>query len=169
MRSDVDAPQKIVVDGYNVIYADDALRKTAGRDIERSRKKLVSMLAAYLSSKDLRITVVFDGRGGLTDAEAVIPGKLEVVYSARYQTADDFIVAMISASPNPRSHIVVSSDRAHIRPAVSEIGCAVIESKDFLDRIRRSTRERAEGADEEKPRDGSDDTDYWLDRFERGS
>ena len=166
----MDAPQKIVVDGYNVIYADDALRKTAVKDIERSRKKLVAMLEAYLSNKDLRVTVVFDGRGGLADEEAAVPGKLQVVYSARYQTADDLIIAMVKASPNPRSHIVVTSDRAHIRPAVSEIGCAVIESKDFLERIRaKKTGKRGRGGDDEKPRGGSDDMDYWLDRFERGS
>jgi ribosomal protection tetracycline resistance protein len=99
----VDTPQKIVVDGYNVIFADDALRKTAAVDIERSREKLVSMLEAYLSNKDLRVTLVFDGRGGLTDAEAAVPGKLQVVFSARYQTADDLIVAMIKDSPNPTS------------------------------------------------------------------
>jgi len=165
----MDTPQKIVVDGYNVIYADDELRKTAGRNIERSRKKLVSMLSAYLSNRDLRMTVVFDGRGGLADVETVIPGKLQVVYSARYETADDLIVKMISASSNPRSHIVVTSDRAHIRPAVSEIGCAVIESKDFLARIRGRPSESPAGEEEKKPRGGSDDMDYWLDRFKRGS
>lgn len=165
----MDTPQKIVVDGYNVIYTDDALRKTAAANIERSRKKLVAMLAAYLSNKDLRVTVVFDGRGGLPDTEAAIPGKLEVVYSARYQTADELIVAMIKASPNPRSHIVVTSDRAHIRPAVAEIGCAVIESKDFLERIRGKKTGGGRGDGDEKPRGGSDDMDYWLDRFERGS
>ena len=169
MTTSVDTPQKIVVDGYNVIYADDALRRTAAGDIEGSRIKLLSMLAAYLSNKDLQMTVVFDGRGGLTDAEAVIPGKLQVVYSARYQSADDLIVSMIRSSPNPRSHIVVTSDRAHIRPAVAEIGCSVIESKDFLDRIRGKTPENPGGEEEKKPRGDADDMDYWLKRFEKGS
>ena len=169
MRAGVDTFQSIIVDGYNVIYADDALRKTAGGDIEASREKLLNMLAGYLANKNLRITVVFDGRGGLTDAETVIPGKLQVVYSPRHQTADDLIVAMISDSENPRAHIVVTSDRAHIRPAVSEIGCAVIESKDFLERIRGRVPEGKEREEEEKPRGGSDDMDYWLKRFERGS
>jgi predicted RNA-binding protein with PIN domain len=173
VRKKLESSQKIVVDGYNVIYADDGLRRIAGADIERSRRKLIKMAAAYLAGKELRITLVFDGRGGIADAETVIPGKLEVVYSARHQTADELIVKMIAGSQNPRSHIVVTSDRAHIRPAVSEIGCPVIESKDFLSRLRgRTKNSAAEPADresEEKPRGGSDDLDYWLDRFKRGS
>jgi predicted RNA-binding protein with PIN domain len=166
---ELDAPQKIVVDGYNVIYADDELRRVAASDIGRSREKLVSILARYLANKDLMVTVVFDGRGGLTDADAAVPGKLQVVYSAKYQTADDLIIAMIKASPNPRSHLVVTSDRAHIRPAVAEIGCAVIESKDFLERIRRRKARSRRRGEEDKPGGGSDDLDYWLKRFERGS
>jgi len=166
---ELDTDQKIVVDGYNVIFADDALRKIARGDIERSRRKLVSMVAAYLKEKDLRVTLVFDGRGGMTDAEAVIPGKLQVVYSARYQSADELIVSMIAGSPNPRSHIVVTSDRAHIRPAVAEIGCAVIESKEFLARLRGGPVKTPVSEDGEKPRGGSDDMDYWLERFRRGS
>jgi predicted RNA-binding protein with PIN domain len=169
MKSFMDAPQKIVIDGYNVIYADDKLRKTAAADIERSRSRLISLLGAYLANKSLWVTVVFDGRGGMTDTEAVIPGKLEVVYSARHQTADELIVAMIRSSPNPRAHIVVTSDRAHIRPAVAEIGCAVIESKDFLDRLHGKKREPSKSGDDEKSGGGSDDVGYWLDRFERGS
>ena len=165
----MDAPQKIVVDGYNVIYADDALRKIAKSDIERSRRKLVSMVAAYLKEKDLQVTLVFDGRGGMTDATAVIPGRLQVVYSARYQTADELIVSMIAGSPNPRSHIVVTSDRAHIRPAVAEVGCAVIESKEFLARLRGKPARKPGAGSEGKPRGGPDDMDYWLERFRRGS
>ena len=169
MSLELDTDQKIVVDGYNVIYADEALGKIARRDIERSRRKLVSMVVAYLKEKELRVTLVFDGRGGMTDAETVIPGKLQVVYSARYQSADEVIVSMITGSPNPRAHIVVTSDRAHIRPAVAEVGCAVIESKEFLARLRGRPAKDPVSDDEGKPRGGSDDMDYWLERFRRGS
>jgi ribosomal protection tetracycline resistance protein len=160
------AEQRIVVDGYNVIYADDELRPIAIKDMERARREFLARIADYLIGKELQVTVVFDGRGGLTDAETIVPRKLQAVYSAQGQSADELIVSMVATSRNPKSYIVVTSDRAHIQPAVAGCGCRVIGSKAFLERLsrkpRRSTREGAG----DKPHMGADDTDYWLDRFE---
>ncbi len=158
--------QRIVVDGYNVIYADDALRKMALKEMERARREFLRKIEAYIADKELRVTVVFDGRGGLTDAEALVPGKLQVIYSARHQSADDLIVSMIGTSDNPRSYIVVTSDRAHIRPAVAELGCRVIGAKTFLNRISGRVRLAPQGGDEEKPQPGAEDLDFWLGRFD---
>jgi predicted RNA-binding protein with PIN domain len=166
---ELNTEQKIVVDGYNVIYADDALRSIALKDMERARREFLSRIAGYLVDKELRVTVVFDGRGGLTDAEAIVPGKLQAIYSARHQSADDLIVSMVTTSGNPRSYIVVTSDRAHIRPAVAESGCRVIGSKAFLERLSGKAGSSSKGQEEDKPHPGEGDMDYWLDRFEHDS
>jgi predicted RNA-binding protein with PIN domain len=165
--------QKIIVDGYNVIYADDALRKIALRDMERARREFLSRIESYVSNKSIHVTVVFDGRGVLAETETIIPGKLQVAYSAGRETADDVIVSMVTGSDNPRSHLVVTSDRVHIRPAVAVLGCRSIGAKAFLDRIsgrgwrRKRQGGRAPGLEaDEKPKPGSDDRDYWLDQFE---
>lgn len=159
--------QQIIVDGYNVIYADDALRRVALGDMERARRNFVSRIEAYIGDKSLRVTVVFDGRGGLANTETVVPGKLEVVFTPGHQTADDWIVTRVRDSENPRAHLVVSSDRMHIRPAVAELGCPAIGAKAFLERI--TGRPSADGGDgETKPRPGQDDIEFWLRRFENG-
>jgi len=157
--------QKIVVDGYNVIYADDRLRRIALKDMERARRDLLSRIEAYIADKELRVTVVFDGSGGTTDTRAIVPGKLQVVFSARRQTADELIVSIITASEKPSSYIVVTSDRAHIRPAVASSGCHSIGAKSFLDRLSGKKPARSRPAKEEKPRPGSEDMNFWLDRF----
>ena len=162
----VGTPQKIVVDGYNVIYADDSLRRHALRDMERARREFLERIRAYLAGKKIQITVVFDGRSGMVDTESVVPGKLQVIYSARDQTADDLIISMISESDNPRAFLVATSDNAHIRPAVSRLGCTVIGAKGFLKRISPVGVAEDKEVGDEKPQTEDADIDYWLTEFE---
>jgi len=124
--------QKLIIDGYNVIYTDEGLRRTACRDLQGARDKLMELLKQYLKGRRVQITVVFDGRGGLASAEAVIPGMLQVLFSAGNDTADELIITTIRRSSSPRSFVVVSSDMAHIGRTAKGMGCEVIGSKRFL-------------------------------------
>lgn len=156
-------PQKLIIDGYNVIYTDDRLRKIACRDLDSARKAFLDALSAYLKSKSMQVTVVFDGRGALADAEALIPGTLQVVYSARGQTADEVIVATLKQSRSPQSYLVVSSDRTHIVSVARGLGCQVLGSRRFLERLARAGSE-AQQRDEEAETPPVD-TDFWLEEF----
>jgi predicted RNA-binding protein with PIN domain len=165
----VSAPQKIIVDGYNVIYADDSLRRHAIRDMERARRSFLGRVKSYIAGRNVQVTVVFDGRGGIADAETVVPGKLQIIYSARGQTADDLIIHMVSEAGAPQAYLVVTSDKAHIRPAVSRLGCQVIGAMSFLKRLEGAVNAKKERGQNEKPRIESDDIDYWLGEFEGGA
>ncbi len=158
-------PQKIVVDGYNVIYADDSLRRHALRDMQRARREFLDRIKTYLMGKQIQVTVVFDGRGGMVDSETIVPGKLQVIYSARDETADDLIISMVSRSGNPQAYLVATSDKAHIRPAVSRLGCEVIGAMGFLKRISQGGPAKGEKRVREKPEADGADTDYWLSEF----
>ena len=59
--------QRIIIDGYNVIYTDDRLRRKACKDLEGARAELLEMLKGYVRHRRLQVTVVFDGRGGVVD------------------------------------------------------------------------------------------------------
>jgi len=158
----VSSGQKLIIDGYNVIFTGEGLRRMAIKDRRSARDRLVEMLGDYLHNKRIQATVVFDGRGGIVDAESVLPGKLQVLYSTDRQTADDLIIVTIKGSGNPRSFIVVSSDGA-VRTEARALGCEVIGSKNFLERL---TQER-DSADKEptSPIEDFGDTNYWLERF----
>lgn len=157
--------QKIIVDGYNVIHADPRLqKKMAAGGTERAREGLIARIRAYIAARDVRVTVVFDGRGGLTDAEPVVPGRLQVIYSARGQSADDVIVETLHAASNPREFIVVTSDMADIGRSVSALGAKVMPSPAFLDRMRRTARGAPEAP---APADPEVDVDYWLEQFRK--
>lgn len=163
--------QKLIVDGYNVIHADPKLKKTVRAGMQGAREGLIARVLRYLEHKNVQVTVVFDGRGGITDAEVVLPGRLQVLYSATGQTADDFIVDTLFAHPNPREFIVVTSDMADIGSRVSPVGARVLSSSEFLERIRQGAaspaEEEAADAVEDEPPTPREDVDFWLEQFEK--
>lgn len=158
--------QKIIVDGYNVIHADPALRRSSTSEMRRARVELIERIREYLDEKDVQVTVVFDGAGVIVDTEPVIPGRLQVVYSASGQSADEFIVTTLNAYANPREYIVVTSDMADIGRSVRAMGAHVMSSSRFLERL-------AGGGADGVVRDNANehgtpgDVDYWLEKFER--
>jgi predicted RNA-binding protein with PIN domain len=153
--------QKLIVDGYNMIHADPELKRTVRHDLQAARRKLVARLTGYLESKNVRLTVVFDGHGGITDVDVEIPGRLQLLYSAAGQSADELIVEILESAANPREYIVVTSDMADIGRAARSMGVAVLSSREFLDRI--GSGEAEPGATDGPGEIG--DVDYWLGRF----
>jgi predicted RNA-binding protein with PIN domain len=156
--------QKLIIDGYNLIHADEGLRRTACKDLQGAREKLIELLKQYLKGRRVQITVVFDGHGGLANAESVVPGKLQALFSAGEETADELIIATVRRSSSPRSFVVVSSDMAHIGRTARSMGCEVIGSKRFLDRLVAGESRTGDGG-RTKTRGDLGDTDYWLKRF----
>jgi predicted RNA-binding protein with PIN domain len=135
--------------------------------MEAARRELISRLSAYLSRKDVQITVVFDGAGGLVDSEPLVPGRLQVLYSAAGQSADEVIVATLESHANPREFIVVTNDMADIGRAVRSVGANVMASAEFLARVG-GTHGEAPGWNArvgEKPDPSEDDVEYWLRKF----
>ncbi len=155
--------QNVIVDGYNVIHADTRLKKTVKRDLRAARQQLTDRIARYLETKNLQVTLVFDGRGGLTDVDIRIPGKLQILFSSSGQTADEVIVEMLYASSNPRKYTVVTSDMADIGRAARGLGAQLLSSREFLERIRVKPEAGKKEPEEETP---VEDIDYWLNKFE---
>lgn len=153
----------VIVDGYNVLHADADLKKRLGRDLQGARNALVRRVLRYLERKRLRITLVFDGRGGVTGVDTPLPGKLQVLFSRAGQTADELILETLRGSPNPRAFTVVTSDMTHIGREARSLGAEVLPSTGFLERIGEpGPRNEPAG-----PADGvAGDIDYWLEKFE---
>ncbi len=158
--------QKIIIDGYNVIHADGELKRCAQKDLNRSRVELIKRLKTYLQNKAVRMTLVFDGRGGLTDVEMILPAKLQVMYSPVGQTADELIITSLRSASNPREYIVITSDAADIGKEARSLGAEVVSSEDFLKRIGYDRRQ-AETESKEKPAPNEDDTAFWLRVFSK--
>ena len=130
------APPRIVVDGYNLIYAMPELARLVACDLERARDALVAKLAVYRSQRNVRVTVVFDGRGA-AGPQTRPPGGIEVVFSRAPQNADAKIKNMLALEKSPKSWTVVTSDNSIILFA-RDYGAKTIPSAEFATQLGRT-------------------------------
>ena len=82
----------LLIDGYNIIFAWDYLKKLAGDSLEAARSALTDRISAYKIFRDCEIILVFDAykvKGNPGEAERV--NGITVVYTKEAQTADAYI------------------------------------------------------------------------------
>ncbi len=102
----------LIIDGYNVIFAWDELKKTAAEaSIALAREKLIDILCNYKGYKGCELVLVFDGyrvpdnRG--TKEET---GGIRVIYTKENESADMFIEKLVYDTGKSYSITVASSD-----------------------------------------------------------
>jgi predicted RNA-binding protein with PIN domain len=155
--------EKILIDGYNLLYKDGVLKNQAERSLEEAREELIAAVAAYRSG-DTEIVVVFDGRGGQSRRRTPAPPGVLIRFSRYPQTADRLILEIIEREKRRRSLTVVTSDRKDIGRIAQAEGVRWISSESFLRRLQRIPRKPISGG--EKPAGPSaEEMDYWLKRF----
>jgi predicted RNA-binding protein with PIN domain len=118
-----------LIDGYNVIRQDPALRGREAERLESGRAallRLVAGIARRLPGDDF--TVVFDGAraGGAGQP----PGRVRVVFSRPPESADDVLLRL--ARETGTGGVVVSSDR-RVQDGARRAGCAAVNAPDFLE------------------------------------
>jgi len=123
---------RVIIDGMNVIGS----RPTGWwRDRDAAVRTFVEDLVRLAAHDGGDICVVFDGLlpAGLAEGPY---GGVEVVASGRRgrNAADDRVVEMVEADPDPGSVAVVTSDRA-LRDRVRRLGASVGGPMDLLRRI----------------------------------
>ncbi len=120
----------LVVDGYNVT-------KTGYPDLPLvdQRERLVYQLAALAARTGAEVTLVCDGAGGVSVPSAA-PRGVRVLFSDPGVLADDVIRALVTAEPEGRPVIVVTSDRA-VADSVRRRGAHPVPSAVLLARISR--------------------------------
>lgn len=89
---------------------------TDGLNLELLRRELLERLVRYKRDRGVRITAVFDARGGYNLRRQRENYKgIDVVYAGDGETADDVIIGWIRERRSGR--IIVTSDRAIIDEA----------------------------------------------------
>ena len=85
-------PEFLLVDGYNIIFAWDDLKKIAEDNLGLARKLIADILCNYASYKDCGVILVFDAykvAGGKGSVEKY--GSIHIVYTKEAETADAYI------------------------------------------------------------------------------
>lgn len=106
-------PDYLLVDGYNVIFAWDDLRRIAESNLDAARRRLMDILCNYAGYKRCVPILVFDAykvRGGVREVEKF--HNLYVVYTKEAETADMYIERSTHELAKERRTRVVSSDGA---------------------------------------------------------
>ena len=82
----------VILDGYNVIFAWDELRRLSGSDLSLARDSLTRLMCSYAAYRRVKCIIVFDAyhrKGGEGSIEKY--GNVTVVYTKEAETADTYI------------------------------------------------------------------------------
>ena len=105
------APEYLLVDGYNIIFAWDDLNELARYNIESARGKLMDILSNYQGYKKMTLILVFDAykvKGN--QGEVGMYHNIHVVYTKEAETADQYIEKTVHRIGHNGNVTVASSD-----------------------------------------------------------
>ena len=128
----------LLVDGSNIMHAWPELRALLKRDRDAARTRLSQMLSVIHDLEQVRLTLVFDGRG----AELVVecPNGLKTfshVFTPTGVTADDAIEQLVGQASDPAACVVATDDRAE-RQTIEALGAAGISADDLAAWVKRA-------------------------------
>ena len=138
------APRKkdyYIVDGYNVIYAWDELKKLVPEGFDGARQKLIDVLVEYQAYKGCELILVFDAykqKDNPGRKEDV--GGIHVVYTMEDESADMRIEKLIHEMSRSYSVCVVSSDGL-IQLCALRLGVRRMSSRELHDETAAARKE----------------------------
>jgi len=143
--------ERLIVDGYNIIFAWPELSAVKDVKLEDARDLLISILADYAAMTRQKVTVVFDShRRPDAEASAQTISGVQVVYSGRKTSADHVIEKLLFEAKASDEVTVATSDALQQVDAVlarrnEQIGDSRARSdlaRRLEDRLDARTRER---------------------------
>ncbi|MDE6657051.1 MAG: NYN domain-containing protein, partial [Oscillospiraceae bacterium] len=82
----------LLVDGYNIIFAWQELKKIADKSLDMARAKLIQKLSNYQGMRQCKLIIVFDAykvKNNTGSLEQI--GDISIVYTKEAETADTYI------------------------------------------------------------------------------
>ena len=126
----------LLVDAYNVIHADPALRALLREGVDRARDALAERIRAIHDAEGVHTVVVLDGRGDRAEVEHPHgSNSFEFLYAPAALTADGAIERMVARGREPGEMRVVSQDRM-IREAVRAMGAVALTAEELFEWAR---------------------------------
>ena len=91
-KPQLQGPEYVLVDGYNIIFAWDDLKKLAQDNLEMARTRLIDQLRNYQGFRQCPVIVVFDAYKVKNNPGSIERfGDFSVVYTKEAETADMYI------------------------------------------------------------------------------
>lgn len=128
------APKKreyLIVDGYNLIFAWDELKKLAGERLDLARSRLMDMLSSYCGYTKSELVLVFDGfRTPGNPGSRTEYHNIHVAYTKDGETGDAYIERIVDEIGKNYDVRVITSDNL-IRLSALRSGVLRTSSKEF--------------------------------------
>lgn len=158
------APRKreyLIVDGYNLIFAWDELKKLAAQRLDLARSRLMDALSSYCGFTKSELVLVFDGfRTPGNPGSRSEYHNIRVVYTKDGETGDAYIERIVDEIGKNYDVRVVTSDNL-IRLSALRSGVLRTSSKEFslelewaLEQIREIMKKSNLNAHTTKLKDG---------------
>jgi len=152
-RSTVKVPQlfslemadRVIVDGYNVIFAWQELSDLARINIDSARDALIDILSELASMIAGSVSVVFDAYKvkGHSSERMLLQG-IEVLFTAQEETADQYIERFTNEYGRKMRIAVITSDGLE-QIITRGQGCLLVSSRELqahIERLRKAMREK---------------------------
>ncbi len=126
----------LIIDGYNLIFAWDELRKISESDLALARDRLVLYACNYAAMKRCRVLVVFDAYRRIDNkGEEEQLGNVTVIYTKTKQTADAYIERTTYEIADEHTVRVVTSD-GDVQFIILGNGALRVSPKEFIEECR---------------------------------
>jgi predicted RNA-binding protein with PIN domain len=135
-----EGPEYLLVDGYNIIYAWDELRKIAAENLDAARERLIHLMCSYQSFRRCELIVVFDAykvKGNHGSVEKV--HNTSVVYTKEAETADMYI-EKVTKEIGRRHRVRVATSDGLEQIIIIGHGALRVTASELEDEVRRVER-----------------------------
>lgn len=136
--------KRLIVDGYNVIFAWEELTALAKTNLDAAKDKLISLLSNYQGITGIKTLIVFDGykvKG--SHGSTAVQEDIEIVHTKENQTADQFIEAYTHENEEKYQMTVATSDGL-IQTITRGAGCQIISSRELSSAMEAAANELRE-------------------------
>lgn len=133
-------PEYLLVDGYNIIFAWDELKKAAEENLDLARSMLINTLCNYQGFRQCNLILVFDAykvKGSVGEVEKV--NNITVVYTKEAETADTYIEKATHDLSKEHRVRVATSDNLE-QTIILGNGAYRISASEFYDEIKRTEK-----------------------------
>lgn len=144
----MNAARYLIVDGHSAIFASPELCALHAGRSARAREELIKRLRRYQDWSDVRVIIVFDGKGAKIDISSD-PNDVQIFYSRAGETADA-IIERLASKYAKQFHLTVATSDLLEQETVAAAGAECISAENLfalleenLDRERDFVRNRS--------------------------
>ncbi len=134
----------LIVDGYNIIFAWDELKKLAVQSLEHARARLTDTLVSYGKARGLKLIIVFDAMyTEEAEKSTNIGGDCQVIFTDKEETADSRIERLVYEHRGEKRIIYVATSDGSEQIQVLGTGAYRMPARELAEDVARVKKETA--------------------------